>query len=241
MAGALVYNDQDQCDFYENMIEEQRKKESMILKDTLSSASIMKGNSVLLTSSILNFNSTIINTLNIKHAQFFNYTEREITMVNKIETFMPFVYKQVHKQFLVNFLRKTKSSNIKVSRVVFCLSRENFIFPCYLLLDFCAEYKEDFCINAIITKFQKFNKTLMFNYKGILKGMEKETFNIIFKDLLVKFRSEKSQKSEFGYREQMTKVYNCMNLVFMFPQLVQKINFDSNTNNYFNNTQVKST
>jgi len=56
MAGALVYNDQDQCDFYENMVDDHRKKESTLLKDTISSASIMKGNSVLLTSSILNFN-----------------------------------------------------------------------------------------------------------------------------------------------------------------------------------------
>jgi hypothetical protein len=92
ITGALVYNDSDYCEFYENIIEDLKKKEWVNFKDTINSINIMKGNSILITTSVLNFNSTIINQLNIKHAKFFNYTEEEIVMINKLETFMPWVY-----------------------------------------------------------------------------------------------------------------------------------------------------
>ncbi len=80
---------------------------------------IMKGNSVLLTTSVLNFNSQIINQLNIKHAKFFKYTEEEIIMINKLETFMPWIYKNNHKQFILNFLRKPQKLSFKVNRRLF--------------------------------------------------------------------------------------------------------------------------
>lgn len=70
-----------------------------------------------------------MNQLNVKHAKFFNYSEEEILLINKIETFMPWNYKLIHKYFVLNFLRKHKSNFIKIYRMLYAATKENFIFP----------------------------------------------------------------------------------------------------------------
>jgi hypothetical protein len=60
--------------------------------------------------------------------------------------------------------------------LLFASTKENFIFPIQLYLDFSDADSKDFCINAILTKTNKFTKTMIFNSKGVLNGIEKEIY-----------------------------------------------------------------
>lgn len=87
--GSLVLNDYQYCYASESKLEELKKKEKIFLRETINSISIIQGQSIVLTASLLNTYGNLKNKLNIKHGKFFNYQENEILNVNKIETFMP--------------------------------------------------------------------------------------------------------------------------------------------------------
>jgi len=125
----------------------------------------------MITSSLISYNSIIKNKLGLKHAQFFGFTEDEIKAIKTIEIFMPLIFRNIHRIFMQNFIRKMKSNSIRNNRIVWCINQNQLIFPCYLYLDFSYQYKDDFCINAILTKIDNISRNLIFNHRGILNGV----------------------------------------------------------------------
>lgn len=102
----LIYNDYQKCHVNEQSIEDLKKKEKTYLKNMISSCTIINGESVMITSSLLNQQNNIKLKLGYKHSLFFNYKEDEIQNISRIEQLMPKMYANNHKSFISKFLRK---------------------------------------------------------------------------------------------------------------------------------------
>jgi len=192
----------------ENKINEIKKRESLISKECISSISIIKGNSITLTASLLNDTGKILSKKDEKTAAFFDYSFEDFENIDNISAIMPENTAHQHPKFINRYVENGRSECVQSSRLVFCKNRLNFIFPTKIFYNFIFDYVSNFGICATITKIETSSFYVMFDVAGMVTTVSqnlKESLKI--QDKLDQFCSSK---------------FNILNLI---PNLFDNVNF----------------
>ena len=188
------------------------------MKGTLSSLSIIKGDSVMLRISLLQFNGQINNVLNSNHAKFFNYPLDQISELQNIDQIMPPLFHGMHRYFIQRIYKKENINIKNTDRQLFMSDRYMFITPINIYLDFCFSDNNNFNMIGILSKVKSFKRYLVFNQKGFLNGIQKDFCQI----LLGQYRGSQAQgNTDIGdyqvHTNFMQKMYKSMSMAFLFP------------------------
>lgn len=157
----------------ETKILETKKRESLISKEFISSISIVKGNSIAITASLLNETGKIMSIKNEKTAAFFGYSFKDFENINNISSFMPQVIAKEHPKMIARYIENGRSDCVRNSRLVFCKSHSNWIFPTKIFYNFIFDYVANFGICASITKIETSSFFILFDDQGIISGVSK--------------------------------------------------------------------
>ena len=148
-ANELIFNQNDKC------------KLSFINKDI-----------AICEASFMSYEGVIRNAAqNKKMAQLFGFSPGELLLVKRIEALMPPFFGKIHKEFVSNFLNKSRTDHSKYPIFSFAQHKNGFIFPITLYFSI-RSVKNDFVIAAaILYDEQNDEKLIIYNSSGEMIGV----------------------------------------------------------------------
>ena len=195
----------------ENKMLEIKKRESVISKECISSLSIVKGNSITITASLLNETGKIMSKKDEKTASFFEYNFEDFENLDNISSLMPVIFARNHSKYINRYIESGRSECVRNSRLTFCQNYLNEIFPVKIFYNFIFDYVANFGICAAITKLETSSYFILFDIKGNISGVSK--------DLITTLKI----KDNFGLFNNST-----FNILKLAPNLFDNVNFANN-------------
>ena len=208
----------------ENKLGEIKKRETLISKECISSISIIKGNSITLTASLLNDTGKILSKKDEKTAAFFDYTFDDFENIDNISAFMPAKIAEEHPKLINRYVESGRSEYVQSSRLAFCKNRLGFIFPTKIFYNFIFDYVSNFGICATITKIENSSYFLIFDSQGTITNISKK----ITESLKIQDKNRMFCAGRF-------------NILKLIPNLFDSVNFPQSEENFHTKKDIKTT
>jgi len=84
---------------------------------------------------------------------------------------MPTMFSDIHNSLMLNFIRRGKSTLFKDSYLTFGLSKQGFIMPIKIQIDYMSNFLDDFVLNGCILRFETTSEFLIIDEKGTIRGI----------------------------------------------------------------------
>lgn len=152
---AVVKNDVQQVQQSELFVNELKKKEQSKSSDLLNNTQIANGFNANLVVSFVKDRGRILNQLNPKMAEIFEWDGPSFVKIENIKKLMPNFISEIHDFFMENYILMGRSSLLKSSTQTFIGTQKNFIKPAKLYLDYFWGHFDDFVMIASILDIQR--------------------------------------------------------------------------------------
>ena len=182
---SLFWNDVSLSIKYEEDFQKIYANELIFNQDEKFKLSFINKDIVICEASFMTYEGVIMNAAQNKNlASLFGFSTGELLLLKRLEALMPPFLGNVHKEFVRNFLNKTKTDHSKYPISSFAQHKNGFIFPIFLYFSIRAVKNDFVIVSAILHDEQNDNKLIVYNKSGEILGFSRKmvlNFQIFFK------------------------------------------------------------
>ena len=184
----ILYNNINQGIKYEEEVEATKKREYCNEKGILGYLSFFEDNVIPIKVSFLAHKGAILEeSKNHKITDFFQYEKDELKNLNLLDL-MPNIISEYHDRFFAWQLSKSLEQRKTMKKYIdsYAKLKNGLIFPIKIYIGYGFEHKQDFVMQGLVSENNTYLdeniKTLIFDDKGIIHGIDKGFYTIISKE-----------------------------------------------------------
>jgi len=162
-----ILSDPMACDELEKKIKDLNERDRFLDINNINSINFLKGNVV---SIISGFKTEVGSLLAYSESapDFFGYKRNEFESLSSINDICPQCISIWHDHFIMRLVESGKSRIIRRYRVAISKTKEGFIFPINIYVNYFWHIHNDFCFSGIILKLKTSSIFLLTDNKGVI-------------------------------------------------------------------------
>ncbi|KRX10905.1 hypothetical protein PPERSA_12029 [Pseudocohnilembus persalinus] len=197
-----------------------RKLQDLILKDSkedellVHSISILKGN---VTSLLMNYKEYTCSVIGYSSNSpgFFGYEKNEFQQLKNINFTLPECLAYYHDSMVGRLIREGNSHILRKYRVLVSRTKDNFIFPCKIYVDYFFHITNQLCFSGTILKIQNSYQYMIVSQDGWIQDISEGLIDTL--------------KQYANIEDIDTEILKQANIKALFPQLLEFLeNYEAN-------------
>lgn len=107
---------------------------------------------------------------------FFGYTKNEFSAMETINHIMPQALSAKHDHFIMRLVESGKTKIIRKYRMAVACTKDGFIFPVNVYVNYFFHVTNDFCFSGLLLKLMSKSYFLVLDHLGFLHGYSRNFF-----------------------------------------------------------------
>ncbi|CAD8192074.1 unnamed protein product [Paramecium octaurelia] len=190
---------------------------------TIDSNQLVMNRSLLIRTSLIYNVNKLIKPNYEQMSKFLETSIEEISFIKSSLDLMPSYLATIHDQLTETFIYKGQSNLSQQGQSTFCQNPKGYIVPCYIhIMPIQAE--NDYFINAILTKEQNYNESIIFGMNGKLYGMTQTYFEFTLQSLIFENFSKRITINEIIEKGALIQYYidNIIDQIYNLKQNIER-------------------
>ncbi|CAD8179987.1 unnamed protein product [Paramecium pentaurelia] len=190
---------------------------------TIDSNQLVMNRSLQLRTSLIYNVNKLIKPNYQQMSQFLETSTEETSFIKSSLDLMPSFLANIHDQLTEAFIQKGQSHLSQQGQSTFCQNPKGYIVPCYIHI-LPIQGDNDYFINAILTKEQNYNESIIFGMNGRLYGMTQSYFEFTLQSLIFDNYSKRISINEIIEKGALIQYYieNIIEQIYNLKQNIEK-------------------